>query len=119
MLSVNPQIMERNCVLLQAEIEADTFQHIGHRHRGENQAHNPADNAGAAIADETVYVGAASMNRQATTSTASMTAAVCACSVREYDWFSVISTAASMAPGLAMEGTASGKMAVSCPLRYL
>ena len=47
------------------------------------------------------------------TSTASMISAVSACSHALKRLFSVMSTAASMAPGLAIDGTANGKTAVS------
>ena len=56
---------------------------------------------------------AASMNTSASSSTPSMTSVVSTCSTRPKRAFSVMRTAASIAPGLAIDGTASGKMAVS------
>lgn len=56
---------------------------------------------------------AASINRYVTSSTTNIMDAVCTCSQTLNRLFSVNNTAANIAPGLAMEGTASGNMAVS------
>jgi hypothetical protein len=52
-----------------------------------------------------------SMSTSTTSSTISMTTVVNACSTRPNRLFSVIRTAASIAPGLAIDGTPSGNIA--------